>query len=285
VSFGLLLLAAVRQGLTLLENAQVRRTGETARASALALREANRRMEEFLNIASHELKTPLTSLQGNIQLMGRRLNRVHPDQAKAEDLVPLVLMARALVERSERSLGRLGRLINDLLDTARIRQGRLELRLEPCDLAAVVQAAVDEQRTVDDSCTIRLELLATPPVRVLADADRVGQVVANYLTNALKYAETDRPIAVRLQVEGAVARVAVRDEGIGLSSDDQAHVWECFYQASGVKVQSGSGVGMGIGLYISKTIIERLHGHVGVDSVQGQGSTFWFTLPLAPLAT
>jgi signal transduction histidine kinase len=260
---------------------QAMRLQEALRASERALRETNRQMEEFLNITSHELKTPLTSLQGNIQLMGRRINRVQLDPAKAVDLIPLVTITRSLIERSERSLDRLGRLIDDLLDVARIREGRLELCLEPCDLAAVLQTAVDEHRLVHDFRTIRLELLATPPVLVLADAQRIEQVVANYLTNALKYSCEDRPVEVRLQVNGEMARVVVRDEGVGLPADEQEHIWKRFYRARGVSVQSGSKVGMGIGLHISKSIIEWHRGQVGVDSVPGQGATFWFTLPLA----
>jgi signal transduction histidine kinase len=245
------------------------------------MREANWRMEEFLNITSHELKTPLTSLQGNIQLMGRRLNRVNLDQAKAEDLVPLVLMSRSLVERSERSLGRLGRLINELLDDSCLGRGQLEYRLERCDLATVVEEAVEEQRLQALGRTIQLDLPAARPLLVMADPGRIGQVVTNYLTNALKYSCEDRPVEVRLQVNGDMAQVAVGDEGVGLPADEQEHIWKRFYRAHGVSVQSSSGVGLGIGLHISKSIIERHYGQVGVESTLGEGSTFWFTVPLA----
>jgi signal transduction histidine kinase len=284
VSLGLLLLAIARQEITLLENARAHREREAYQASALALREANRRMERFLDIASHELKTPLTSLEGNIELLVRRLHAVQPDTAAA-DLARLVLMVQAVLERSAHSVDRISWLIDDLLDVVRIREGRLDVRQEPCDLAGIVQEAVDEQRLVADGRPIHLDLPATRPVLVLGDADRLGQVVTNYLTNAVKYSQADRPIAVCLQVRDVDVCLAVRDAGIGVPMEEQARIWERFYRASGVSVQSGSGVGLGLGLHICRTIIERHEGQVGVESAPGEGATFWFTLPLASAPT
>jgi signal transduction histidine kinase len=116
---------------------------------------------------------------------------------------------------------------------------------------------------------------------VCADAGRIEQVVTNYLTNALKYSQEDRPVAVGLQVGGDAARLWVRDQGVGVPVADQASIWERFHRAAGVTVQSGSDVGIGLGLHISKTIVEQHGGAVGVESTPSQGSTFWFTLPLA----
>jgi hypothetical protein len=118
-------------------------------------------------------------------------------------------------------------------------------------------------------------------VPVIADADRIRQVVANYLSNALKYSPEDRPVVVGIEVDDREARVWVRDEGLGLPTEEQEQIWERFHQATGIAVQSGSGIGLGLGLYICRTIIERHHGHVGVESAPGRGSTFWFTVPLA----
>ncbi len=254
-----------------------------AQAHALALREANQRMEAFLGIASHELKTPLTSLQGNVELLTRRLGHAQRDDAgHPEELGRVVALAQAVAERLEPSLRRLGRLVDDVLDESRIQSGRLEFRMVSCDLSGIVRAAVEEQRQLASTRTLHLELPDdAQPVLVFADASRIEQVVTNYLTNALKYSQEDRPVAVRLQVEGATARVSVRDAGIGVPLAEQAHVWERFHRAEGVSVQSGSGVGIGIGLHICKTIIEAHGGQVGVRSAPGQGSTFWFTLPLA----
>ncbi|HEX9413001.1 MAG TPA: HAMP domain-containing sensor histidine kinase, partial [Ktedonobacterales bacterium] len=181
----------------------------------------------------------------------------------------------------EPSLRRLGRLVDDVLDESRIQSGRLEFRMVSCDLSGIVRAAVEEQRQLASARTIHRELPDAQPTLVLADASRIEQVVTNYLTNALKYSREDRPVAVRLQVDGETARVSVRDEGVGVPLAEQAHVWERFHPIEGIAVQSGSGVSVGIGLYISKSIIERHQGQVGVRSAPGQGSTFWFTQPLA----
>jgi signal transduction histidine kinase len=173
------------------------------------------------------------------------------------------------------------RLVDDLLDDARIREGRLTLQMGPCDLEAVVGQAVAEQQVLAPERTIQLEVATAQPVVVVADAQRIAQVVTNYLSNALKYSREEQPVTVRLEVAGALARVSVRDVGAGVPEAEQAYVWERFHRIAGIEVQSGSGVGLGIGLHISKTIIEAHQGHVGVRSAPGQGSTFWFTLPLA----
>jgi signal transduction histidine kinase len=119
------------------------------------------------------------------------------------------------------------------------------------------------------------------PLPVYADAGRIEQAITNYLINALKYSPADRPVEVGVTVESnQQARVWVRDHGPGLPQEEQDLIWERFHRVKGVEVQSGAGVGLGLGLHISRMIVERHHGQVGVDSAPGQGSTFWFTLPL-----
>jgi signal transduction histidine kinase len=139
---------------------------------------------------------------------------------------------------------------------------------------------VEEQRYPIPLRPIRLALPPGETMPVLADADRIRQVVINYVTNALKFAPPDRPIEVGARREGGQARVWVRDEGPGVGQDDQERIWERGYQV-GVAQHSGSRIGLGLGLYISRSLIEGHWGQVGVESVPGQGATFWFTLPLA----
>ena len=264
-----------------IERERLLREREESRANELVLRETTRRFDEFLSIASHELRTPLTSIRANAQLAARRLDAL--DQAvhdgKALDHESSRLGAvRTLLERAERQTGLLNRLVDDLLDVSRIQADKLEFRFEPTELRSVVREAVQEQRMAWLERPIELDMPAAP-VPVVADADRIGQVVTNFLTNALKYSEEDRPVAVRVESDGATARVSVQDAGPGLPPEEQERVWERFHRAPGVHVLAGSGVGLGLGLHISKTIVERHGGRVGVESTPGSGSTFWFELP------
>jgi len=268
---------------------------EEARGRAFALHDANQRMNDFLGVASHELKTPVTSLKVNVQLAARWLAKLARtasglDPRLTREIEPI----RDLLDRSDRTMVRLTRLVDDLLDVSRIRAGRLELRREPNDLVAIVRDAVQEQRAVVAEVSAEREIALTVPDRgsvpVSADSDRIGQVVTNYLTNALKYSPQTEPVEVRIEVHdaqegekdggGRIARVSVRDYGPGLPAEELGQVWEPFHRAENILVQSGSGVGLGLGLFISKTIVERHGGHVGVESAPGHGSTFWFTLPL-----
>jgi signal transduction histidine kinase len=281
VGLGLLALATARQVVVSLENEQLRRQQETVRANAAALREANRRMEEFMSVASHELKTPLTSLDGNVQLLAYRLDSLPRPDGESEGFTHRVGMMRLLIERCEESLGRLGCLVNHLLDDGAIHEGRLELRVELCDLSAVVHEAVEEHRLLTPDRVIELLPPTAPSIPVVADASRIQQVVANLLSNALKFSRVDQRVEVQVWIKGEVAGVSVRDWGAGVPPAEQTLIWQRFYRAAGVAIQSGSGVGMGLGLHICKSIVERHHGQVGVDSIPSQGSTFWFTLPLA----
>ena len=195
-----------------------------------------------------------------------------------------------VVARSQQHTRRLNRLVNDLVDAARIRAGKLEIRHAPCDLAEIVWEAVTEQLAVQPVCTIRLQLADRPeepagrqPVPIEADADRVGQVVTNYLTNALKYSPDESEVVVTLRVEGDTARACVRDHGPGIPAVEQARVWERGHRVAGI-VPTDEGVGLGLGLHISREIVERHGGTVGVESTPGAGSTFWFALPCGAAA-
>jgi signal transduction histidine kinase len=155
------------------------------------------------------------------------------------------------------------------------------MHVAPCDVGAILRDVVDEQRQLAPDRRI---VLAGPPdvqAPVIADVDRIGQVVTNYLTNALKYSAEESPVMAGLDVSATAARVWVLDAGPGIPPEEQEQIWERFYRVPGISYQSGSGIGLGMGLYISRTIVERHQGRVGVESSPGAGSTFWFTLPLA----
>jgi PAS domain S-box-containing protein len=253
-----------------------------ARARELALRETARQMDAFLGIASHELKTPLTSIKGNLQLARRYLTRLSLQEAASNETVSSTLATvQNLLDRAERQSSVQNRLVNDLIDVSRIQTTQLNLQLAPCDLVRIVREVVEDQRILAPTRTIRWDT-SILQADVLADKDRVEQVVNNYLSNALKYSEADKPVGVRLEREEAMMRVEVADYGPGLSSAQQQHIWDRFSRVEGIEVKSGTGVGLGLGLYICRNLIERQGGQVGVESERGQGSTFWFTLPLAP---
>jgi signal transduction histidine kinase len=273
IVLGLLALAVVRQGLTVLENERLRREREEA------LREAKVQMEVYLGVAGHELKNPLASMKLCLQVVERRIQHQVRRQAGAVPEAERLLEPIAQAERQEE---RLDRLVDDLLDVSRIQAGKLYLHLVPTDLAAIVREAVEELRQVYPERTLRLVFREDLRVPVLADAQRLVQVVTNYLTNALKYSAADRPVTVGLTLEGDQARIWVRDEGPGIPAREQERIWERFHRARGIEVQSGSGVGLGLGLPISRAIIEQHQGRVGVQSAPRQGSTFWFSLPLVP---
>lgn len=273
------LISAVAQlGALVLEHERLQCERVAAQANEQALRETNAHMDTFLGMAGHELKTPLTSIKLSLQLAERRMQRlVEHETVVANDGAPLL----ELLAHAQRQVERLNRLVNDLLNLSRVRVGKLDLHLEPTDLAVIVREAVEEQRQANPARTLVVQFPADQRVPITADADRIGQVVINYLTNALKYSPAVRPVVVGIDVADHEARVWVRDQGPGLPAEEQERIWERFHQVKEIKVQSGSGVGLGLGLHICRTIIERHQGQVGVESAPGQGSTFWFILPLA----
>lgn len=274
-----------RLGALVLDRDRLAREQAEAHAAELALRETTRRMDEFLGVASHELRSPLTGIKGNGQLAQHRLERIAADErVAATDLVEKLDAVVGLLRRSDGQIGRVLRLVNDLLDVSRIEANHLEPRPAPCDLRTIVAEAVEDQRRVWLTRVIDLAL-PHEPVPIQADEDRMAQVVTNYLANALKYSAEDRPVAVSLTIDGAAATVRVRDEGPGLTQEQQEQVWERYRRVTSVAVLDdthAAGGGLGLGLYISRTIITGHGGQVGVESTPGVGSTFWFTVPLAP---
>ncbi|MEO8955995.1 MAG: ATP-binding protein [Ktedonobacteraceae bacterium] len=268
----------------ILARAQLQREHAEAQANERALRETNRRMEEFLGIICHELKTPLTVMRGSLQLAERKVKRLVATEALLPDEMRRFAPVQALMERARNQIVVQDRLVNDLLDASRVQAQTLRLLLAPCDLVSIVQEAVEDQRQMAPDRTLHIQLPAQKEVVVCADADRLVQVVTNLLTNALKYSPSDRPVDVCLSVEGTMVKVSVQDLGPGLSLKEQERVWERFYRVPGIEVQSGSGtsnVGLGVGLYVCRTLIEKHGGQVGIQSQPKEGATFWFTLPLA----
>jgi signal transduction histidine kinase len=224
----------------------------------------------MLSLVSHELKTPLTSVKARVQMSRRRLQRAQSPEADT-------------LGRVEHDVGRLERLVNDLLDASRVESGKLEIHPDRCELAALCQRVIDEQIAT----TGRDIALDAPEgdVWTTVDADRIEQVLGNLLSNALKYSPEQTPVHVALSTvdAGAAAEIAVRDHGLGIAPDAQASLFDRFYRVPGVSVQSGSGVGLGLGLYICREIVERHGGSIGAGpcASTGAGTCIRVELPLA----
>ena len=241
-------------------------------------REAEERKQEFLGMVSHELRTPLTVIQGFLELM---LLYAEPLPGNASlSTGELLGKLEAMLKQALKQVEIEARLVAELLDVSRIEMQRFEVSLQPCDLATIVQQVVANQQQTALARRIELVLPSQAQVPVVADAQRIEQVLTNYLTNAFKYSTPDQVIQVRLSVEDFMARVSVSDQGAGLALEQQQRVWDSFYQVEGTRLRGSDG-GLGLGLYIVRTIIAQHQGQVGVESHPGQGSTFWFMLPLA----
>jgi signal transduction histidine kinase/DNA-binding NarL/FixJ family response regulator len=231
--------------------------------------EAIRARDQFLAVASHELKTPLTSLWGHTELLARRL-------AQAEVRNPRI---NASVQAIANQGQRLSRLIATLLDLSQLQHGQLELSPAPLDLRALVEQVVAELQVELEQPRVEAALPETP-VPVLGDALRLEQALINLIQNAIKYSAENAPIAVALVRRERFAELSVRDEGIGIPEAALPHVFTRFYRAPNVDSRHISGMGMG--LFLVAEVVARHGGQVAVSSAEGRGSTFTITLPLAP---
>lgn len=256
------------------------RENTEARANELALRESNRRMEEFLSIVCHELKSPITVARGSLQLAERKVQRLLSNETFLADELKRFASIQTLLERAIHSTALQDRLVNDLLDVSRIQVQTLRLYRTPCNLVSILHESIEAAHQVQNTCIIHLDIPFQSNVLVDADADRIAQVMTNFLTNAMKYSPSDRPVRVHLSIEGQEARVSVQDEGPGLIPSEQERIWERFYRSPGIEAHNGSDGGLGVGLHLCRAIIEQHGGRIGVHSTVGQGSTFWFALPL-----
>jgi PAS domain S-box-containing protein len=227
------------------------------------IRDLQRNKDEFLSLVSHELKTPITSIKGYIQLLRKRAERESPSRR--------TLVAYEVIERQTQ---RMQTLIDMLLDLSRLESGRLTLQRTPVELRALLDETVSSARTMTNDHEIAVAL---PPrqVWVEADAPRLEQVITNLLTNAIRYSPNGEPIKVELSRRGKEAHIRVRDHGTGIAPDALPRVFERFFRAGSNPHQGG----MGIGLYVANGIVTEHGGRIDVTSELGRGSTFTVVLP------
>lgn len=241
---------------------EVRDTTEEKKASAL-MQELMNRKDEFLNIASHELKTPVTSLKAYTQLLKRSISQsVEPDN-------------RQFLERMDSQILRLENLIKDLLDVSKINAGKMIYNFASFDFTSMLKESVENVQQIHGSHQIHLE--CEPAVVITADRFRLEQVLNNLLTNAIKYSPGKDTVMVSCLLEHDRIKVSVQDFGIGIAPDEIEHLFGRYYRSTNLTHQYS---GVGLGLYISNEIIRTHGGEMSVFSKVDEGSTFWFTLPL-----
>ena len=232
------------------------------------LKDTDQLKDRFLSIASHELKTPITSIRGQAQLALRRLSK---QKMKTQELDGM----NATLEKINEQTARLTTLVDELLDVSSIRSGKIQLHKRECELVDLCRGIVEDQHLLTDR-PISLETDA--PVLLLADCERLAQVVVNLVGNAIKYSPERSPIKVRVSKREATALIAVQDHGKGIKKEQQEHIFDTFYRTP--DAQASSKFGLGLGLSICKDIVERHGGRIWCESEMGKGSTFFVELPL-----
>jgi signal transduction histidine kinase len=258
------------QRLGVLERELQARTDELAESNC-QLEQANHLKDLFLSRASHELKTPITVIRGQVYLVLRLLSK------HATDICPELMSLHTRLEKIDAQVNRLQTLISDLLDLSSFQAMNLPLRLTECNLQSLCYEIVDDQRALSGR-HFDLEMPSHPLI-FQADCLRIRQVITNLLSNAVKYSPEDSVIHMRVSQEQSSVLLQVHNDGPAIPEEEQATVFEPFYRLA--SAQSSSKKGSGLGLSITKEIVERHGGQIWVESSEGQGTTFFVQLPLA----
>lgn len=226
-------------------------------------KQAERKKDEFISIASHELKTPLTSVKGYMQLLGRSIEKGDLERVKSH-------LSKAQVQ-----LEKLNELIADLLDISKIESGKLKFNKKHFVVDDLLDSVTDIIRQSNPEFSIIRKGRARN--EIYADEMRIEQVILNFLTNAIKYAPGTSEIQINVNIKDGQLYLGVRDFGIGIAPEQQKYVFDKFYRVEETAIQFQ---GLGIGLYISAEIIRRHGGQIGVKSTMGEGSEFYFIIPV-----
>ncbi len=227
-----------------------------------AEKELEREREAWTGIVAHDLRQPTSVISFSAQLLARYGDGLGPREAKS-------------VQRIASAARTLSRMIDDLLDVTMIEAQGLKLSLSSVDVAALVREVVDRCRPAYEGR--RVDIRTPAAAFVQADPNRVAQVVTNLVSNAVKYSAPASGVDVRVERNGGVVRVAVENHGTGLTAEERQRIFQRFYRTRAA--HDGAVGGLGLGLYISKGIVEAHGGQMGVESVPGQTTTFWFRLP------
>lgn len=234
---------------------------EFRKAAQQEAQAASKRKDEFMSIASHELKTPLASVKAYVQLLDRSLSN---DEK-----------IKGYLDRTLAQINKLNNLIVDLLDTSRIENGRLKFNESLFNFKKLLKESVEMIGQIYPDYKIRVS--GESDVLINGDERRLEQVILNYMTNAIKYSPDVREIELHSTVQNNLLIVSVKDFGIGIPKESQPDVFRKFYRVEG---SSRRFQGLGVGLYICFEIIKRHHGNCWLESEPGKGSTFYFSLPI-----
>ncbi len=226
------------------------------------LKTLQQQKDDFISIASHELKTPITSLKASLQLLDRLKE------------TPSALTIPKLISQANKSLGRLNTLVEDLLNVSKLNQGQLSLNKSRFVLYQLIN---DCCQYIQIEKINKVVIFGDKKLAVDADMHRIEQVIVNFLNNAIKYAPDSKEIFIVIENKDAMARVSVTDKGPGIAPEKVPHLFDRYFRVDSGGVQFS---GLGLGLYISAEIVKRHGGEIGVDSEMGKGSSFWFTIPL-----
>jgi PAS domain S-box-containing protein len=235
------------------------------------LKEEEKRKEDFLKMVSHELKTPVTSIKGYVQLL---LNMIKSGDEKNVSALPLA----PSLERIDHQIIRLTRLISEMLDLSRLEENKLELQKEVFSINDLVTETVQDINYTNTQH--KIEIIHDYKCNIFADKDRIGQVLINFITNAIKYSPESQNILVKIQkARNNQVSVSVRDHGIGIDRKNHKNIFKRFYRIGGKSEETYSG--FGIGLYLANEIIQRHKGNITVKSKKGKGSDFSFVVSVA----
>jgi signal transduction histidine kinase len=263
------------EGVSITTGDELEELGDSFNDMVMGLKQLEQLKDEFVFIAAHELRTPVAAMKGYLELILDGTTGAIPDAT------------RAFIEKVIASNRRLIQLVNDLLEVARSQAGRLTIKVAPVDIAPAISSTLDELKSLADEKGVTMTYV--PPTslpQVMADADRIKEVVVNLVGNAIKYMGGAGTITITHELAPAVAPATgsvlvthIADTGIGMSAEAQEKLFQKFYRVQTDKTKDITGTGLG--LFIVKEIIEKMGGTIGVASEEGKGSTFSFALRVA----